>query len=234
MTRIPVRMFCCAVLLLGWTGAARSQDPSDKPLGNAAREQKEVRPATQPEKVYRNQDVESSPSPRHLHDGGSSSEGVPKPQTQPQEPAPAEPKSTAREPYESHRMPKRSVLDHRIDEDDADDKLIVPEGTELKVEIPAASDFPQGVFVGRVAAPVRLSFSTAIPALSAVNVKVVGRYYPLDASYYTLSYFEALEVTQVTVEGVPYAVQTDRVGRSSSFASAELTFKLLAPLAIQR
>lgn len=126
------------------------------------------------------------------------------------------------------------MLDHRTDEQEAEDSRIVPEGTELKVEIPAASYFPHEVYVGRVVALVRVSFATAIPALSTANVKVVGRHYPLDASYYSLSYFEALEVTQVIVKGVPYAVQTDRVGRASSFAPVELTFKLLKPLAIQR
>ena len=134
MSKIPVRVLLSVVLLLGWAGAARSQDTPGKPLGDAAREQRELRQASQPEKVYRNQDVEPSPAPRYFRDGGSSSESAPKPPTQPQEPAPAESKSTVREPYESHRMPKRSVLDHRIDEDDVEDKLIVPEGTELKVD----------------------------------------------------------------------------------------------------
>src|SRR5882724_4599234 len=233
MTKIPVRMFCYAVLLLGWTAAAWSQDPSDKPLGDAAREQKELRPAAKPEKVYHNQDVESSPSPRHLHDGGTSSEGATKPQTQPQEPASVESKSTARQPYQSHLMPKRSVLDHRIGEDD-EDKLIVPEGTELKVEIPSVSNFPEGIYAGKVAAPVRIDFATAIPALSAVSVKA-ALYHSLYDGYYSFGYFEALEVIQVVVDGVPYSVQTDRVGRPSyGPGPSEVTFKLLKPLAIQR
>ena len=130
-------------------------------------------------------------------------------------------------------MPKRSVLDHRIDEDD-EDKLIVPEGTELKVEIPSASNFPEGIYAGKVAAPVRIGFATAIPALSVVSV-TAALYHSLYDGYYSFGYFEALEVTQVVVDGVPYSVQTDRVGRPSyGPGPSEVTFKLLKPLAIQR
>jgi hypothetical protein len=131
-------------------------------------------------------------------------------------------------------VPKRSVLDHRIDEDDAEDKLIVPEGTELKVEIPAVSNFPDGIYTGKVALPVRIDFATAIPALSVVSVKA-AEYHSLYDGDYSFGYFEALEVTQVVVDGVPYSVQTDRVGRPSyAAAPSEVTFKLLKPLAIQR
>ena len=234
MVKIHVQVIFSAFLMVGWSNSAWSQDSIDKPLGDAAREQREVHQTTKAEKLYENKDVEPSPSPHRGRDAETPLENASKPPTKPAGSTLREPKSNARETGESHRGARRSVLDHRTDEEEADESLIVPVGTELKVEIPAASDFPQGVYVGRVAAPVRLGFSTPIPALSIANIKVVGRYYPLDASYYTLSYFEALEVTQVIVEGVPYAVQTDRVGRASSFASAELTFRLLMPLAIQR
>jgi hypothetical protein len=78
---------------------------------------------------------------------------------------------------------------------------------------------------------VRIDFATAIPALSVVSVKAAG-YHSLYDGYYSFAYFEALEVTQVVVDGVPYSVQTDRVG-GPSYASgpSEVTFKLLKPLA---
>jgi hypothetical protein len=130
-------------------------------------------------------------------------------------------------------------LDHRTDGQDAEDDLVVPEGTELKIEVPPNPSFPVDVYAARVVAPVRVGFATAIPALCTATVQVVTRHYPYqDRSWYggyNPGYFEALEVTQVVVDGVPYAVQTEQVGRPWEASSpSELTFRLLRPLLIGR
>jgi hypothetical protein len=130
-------------------------------------------------------------------------------------------------------------LDHRTDEQEAEDGLVVPEGTELKIEVPPNPSSPVDVYAARVVAPVRIGFATAIPALSTATVQVVTRHYPYqDRSWYggyNLGYFEALAVTQIVVDGVPYDVQTEQVGRPWGGPSpSELTFRLLKPLLIER
>jgi hypothetical protein len=47
------------------------------------------------------------------------------------------------------------VLDHRTDAEelDAEDSLIVPEGTELKIEIPAVTDPPVLFYAAKLVEP---------------------------------------------------------------------------------
>jgi hypothetical protein len=56
-----------------------------------------------------------------------------------------------------------------------------------------------------------------------------------DLHHGLLGYFEALEISQVVVEGVAYTVQTDQVARPWRVPSpSQLTLKLLKPLTIER
>jgi hypothetical protein len=54
MSKVPVQALSSAILILGLVGGARSQDSTDRPLGDVAREQRELRKQPKPEKVYGN------------------------------------------------------------------------------------------------------------------------------------------------------------------------------------
>jgi hypothetical protein len=215
----------------------QSQESASQSLADDAREQRELRSSPKPAKTYGNDDVEPPGSGARWKTQKAAS----KPPTHDSQPSrPAQERLSA-EADKPQQHPGRSVLDHRVDPEDRDtsDDRVVPEGTELKIEVPAVPESPAEVYAARVVAPVRVDFATAIPALSAATVQVVTRHYPYqDRSWYggyNSGYFEALEVTQIVVEGVPYAVQTDQVGRAFRVASpTELTFKLLKPLSIER
>lgn len=230
MNKISIGVIAGFLALVAITPSAQSQT-TDKSLGEAAREQRALRVSTKSQKTYSNDDVES-PGARWK------SRGTHRPAAAPQSSKPA-PETLAAEASRPEPLPKRSVLDHRTDEQDAEDGVVVPEGTEIKIEVPQFPSSPVEVYAARVVAPVRVGFATAIPALSTATVQVVTRHYPYqDRSWYggyNMGYFEALEVTQVVVDGVPYDVQSDQVGRAWGGPSpSELTFKLLKPLLIER
>ena len=63
MSHVPVRVLSSAILILGLVGGARSQDSTERPLGDVAREQRELRKHPKPEKVYGNKDVAPATSP---------------------------------------------------------------------------------------------------------------------------------------------------------------------------
>ncbi len=231
MAKVSIGLVAGVVALLALTPNTQSQETTDKSLGDAAREQRELHNFPKSAKTYGNDDVEP-PGTRWKSRETKASAAVPQSST----PAPVTPAAEASRP---EQLPKRSALDHRTDEQDAEDGLVVPEGTELKIEVPPVPSSPAEVYAARVVAPVRIGFATAIPALSTATVQVVTRHYPYQHRNwyvgYHMGYFEALEVTQVVVEGVPYAVQTEQVGRPWGGSSpSELTFRILKPLTIQR
>jgi hypothetical protein len=99
----------------------------------------------------------------------------------------------------------------------ADDLLIVPEGTQVKIDVSE----------GKVVVPVRVGCATAIPGLSKATVRVslqgTG-----DSVYIA-------ELTDVTVEGVRHGVQADLGAIPGPQAlPSEVTFTLLKPVSIQR
>jgi hypothetical protein len=230
MTRFSIGLIAGFVASMALTPLVKSQETTGKSLGDAAREQREVHKSAQSGKTYRNEDVEPAGSGARWKSREAIAAKLSAPLLQSSKPG-------ASETGKADRFARRSVLDHRTDEEeqDAEDRRAVPEGTELKVEIPALAEFPVKAYAARVVAPVRVSFATAIPALSMANVQIVARHYPWQGDHYRTGYFEALQVTQVVVEGVTYTVQTDRVARPWQVPSpSELTFKLLKPLAIRR
>jgi hypothetical protein len=118
--------------------------------------------------------------------------------------------------------------------------IIVPAGSEIRVDLVEA----------KVIGPVRVGFSTPIPALSIAAVKMDQNYYaPVSynlnsgASNPPVTYGERAELTSVVVRGVSYPVQARPVSLSggaifgilpSSNSSHDAVFVLTAPLAIQR
>jgi len=256
MSKIPVRVLSSTILILGLVGGARSQDSTDRPLGDVAREQREPRNQPKPEKVYGNKDVAPATSPDNSDSTSSKNAEAKKAEAKSAEAQSAEVSSDAGKVIDAKaktslpmagRMAAakaetpvwrtaldrpgldrpglgRSGLDRPGLErpkdsaaEKADDLLIVPEGTQLNIDISE----------GKVVVPVRVGFATAIPALSKATVRVslqgTG-----DSVYIA-------ELTDVTVEGVRYGVQADLVAVPGPRAvPSEVTFTLLKPVSIQR
>jgi hypothetical protein len=230
MNKIAIGVIASFVTLMIFAPSVQGQT-TDKSLGEAARAQRDLHPATKLQKTYNNDDVEAP--------GARWKSREVRAQAAPPQSSALAPETLTAETSKPEQFPKRSVLDHRTDEQEAEDGLVVPEGTELKIEVPPNPSSPVDVYAARVVAPVRIGFATAIPALSTATVQVVTRHYPYqDRSWYggyNLGYFETLAVTQIVVDGVPYDVQTEQVGRPWEGPSpSELTFRLLKPLLIER
>ncbi len=136
---------------------------------------------------------------------------------------------------------QRSVMDRPMDE--KVEPIVVPAGTEIRVDIAE----------GKVAVPVRVGFSTPIPALSKVSVKIDRVYAPAvyDANGNVLNnsntrYAEYGVLTGVTVNGVTYKVETDSVPLATPGSGAvtvdnsmgssvhDVKFVLSAPIEIAR
>lgn len=219
-------------------GAFAQAEYSDQPLGDAAREQREIRRENpvQP-KVYVETGTASaqSPSTQSASEAHVAAAHEQEPKTSPPS-SHEKPGSSARTPYPVEPEGTRSLLD-RPSEDHDSDFLVVPAGTQVSVEFAANLEFPALAYVGKVAAPVRVGFATAIPALSHAEAQVLARRYPAQGSAWgsAYAYFEAVELSNVTVDGVAYAVRTDRVAKFGTNTSAsEATFTLTEPLKIHR
>lgn len=249
--------------LLSSIPAARAQD-SEKSLGDLAREQRDARKLQNPpEKIYTNEDVAPEPDPKEVGESDklalaaaaqpdSKSQEPPaddKPVAQsgadrdasdagaaekPSEPAP-EPKPPVKQPSQANHN-ARPVAD-RVKEK-TPDFLIVPAGTEIKVDISEENPDrePEHVLQGKVVAPVRIGFATAIPALSVATVQLSLRYY--DAGYGPGSQPGATNVAQltaVTVDGNTYEVESNEISVGPTPAlTQEVSFTLLRALAIKR
>jgi hypothetical protein len=154
----------------------------------------------------------------------------------------ADTKAKATDVQKSGQPTYHSVMD-RSKSDDQPEPLVVPAGTEIRVDMVS----------NKVVVPVRVGFTTAIPALSKVSVKI-DRVYPpsaYDASgsllnSATVRYAEYGVLTRVTVNGVTYEVESNSVPLGTPGSSAvtagnsmpdsvhEVKFELSAPLSIPR
>ena len=222
--------------LLAFTPAAHAQGYSEgQSLGDASRAQAEI---------HRQSPVEPK---RYVETGTPLPTAVPSadPIAAPKSnPDPAAPPTTPAKHETPEKLrsenavasPARSLLDRPRNDDDEDNFLVVPAGTEIEVEIAANVQFPALSYEGKVIVPVRSGFATAIPALSRAGVQVFARHYGYqDNPGAAYAYFEAVELTDLTVDGVTYAVQTARAPKFGTNTSpSETTFTLLAPLKIRR
>jgi len=208
--------FSCAQLL--------SQTQS---LGDVAREQKEIR-------NHREKDGETTkakPKPLTNEDLASDSTSTSGDQSVADEnpPAKSQPAETGNERSVISHANTGSVLDRP--KDSKPDEIVVPAGTELKVDIGQH----------KIVIPVRVGFATPIPALSRVTVDVTRSYVGISAfsstPYPTLAdvdYVEYATVTAITVAGNTYEVQTNSVPLLKGATNNEVTFVLGAPLKILR
>ena len=191
-------------------------------LGDAARKQAEI---------HRQDPVE----PKRYEETGTALPTAAPPATPPVNSARHEtPERLRSEKAES--SPARSLLDRPRDDDDDDNFLVVPAGTEITVEIAANIQFPALSYEGKVSVPGRSGFATAIPALSRAGVQVFARHYSYqDNPGAAYAYFEAVELTDLTLDGSTYAVQSARAAKFGTNTSpSETKFTLLAPLKIRR
>ena len=115
-----------------------------------------------------------------------------------------------------------------------DHVLIVPKGTRIQTDISHSSDGAPATpyqFEGKVEIPVRLGFTTAIPASAKITVYVTS--ITSEGAYQELTYQEFVELLDVTVDGKVYDIRTDRISMQAATAK-EVTFTLLEPLELHR
>jgi hypothetical protein len=207
----------CGLLLMLAPTVQSQQDAQAKPLGDVAREQKQVRKQQNSNgKVY-------------------GAVGTPSEKSDPQSNSLA----SKSQPTETVKLARRSVFDQAKSK--TPDFIIVPAGTEIRVDI----------VDGKVIVPVRVGFSTPIPALSVASVKVHRLSYtpvlysvaPGSLDNASLTYAETADLTAVTVDGATYPVEARTValnggatvGSAMSMSSSrDAAFVLTAPLAIKR
>ncbi len=112
------------------------------------------------------------------------------------------------------------------DKSDPDDRaLVVPAGTQIKVEV-SEENPPRNVtrtYTGKVIAPVQAGGTVAIPPLSKVTIRVsVGP-----------PYEEVKELILVVLDSGSYDLQTDRVPVPPG-STSEMVFTLLKDVTIKR
>jgi len=210
-------MVTSAVLFVG-SAAYAQQNSHTSALGTVARSQRELRKqrqkATPPLVVHTNDEIASTATDvTEKVASPSSADSTGKPQ-----PLAGEGKSLSSER-------PRSVLDRP--HDSAPDTIVVPAGTELRVDVNQH----------KVVVPVRVGFATPIPALSQVAVQVSRT--PLNTGYSPtgtpyVDYAEYATVTAVTVAGKTYELQTDSVPLLKGATNSELTFTLAGPVPVLR
>lgn len=164
-------------------------------------------------------------------------------QSQPSKDKPAAQDSAAK-PADKAQKPAsspRSVLDRPLSA--KPDPIIVPAGTEIRVDL----------VDGKVVVPVRVGFTTAIPALSKAAVKIERVYAPgyvetsgTQVNNQSARYAEYGELKSVTIDGKTYKVESNSVALGTPGSSAvtpdnslgssphDVKFVLSAPLSIER
>jgi len=213
---VVIGMMVSGVLLIPSVAYAQ-QDSQDKPLGDVAREQRELRKQREKDRppivVHSDDEVPAAPDAAETKPSRSPEDSASK-----SNPSGKQEKSTPSE----H---SRSVFDRP--KESVPDTIIVPAGTELRVDI----------HNHKVVLPVRVGFATPIPALSRVTVQVIRTYvntaYSLNGMPY-VDYVEYATVTAVTVGATTYDVETDTVPLLQGGTNSELIFILGKPVAVLR
>jgi hypothetical protein len=124
----------------------------------------------------------------------------------------------------SSEKPKTStsVLDRVKNKAEDGDFIVIPAGQEIKVEpvFPVGSSPTSRVDQGKVVVPVRVGFTTAIPALTKVHLQFT----------YTSEEGSLYRITAVKINKKLYKVDTDE----APYAASEMRFTLTKPLRIAR
>ena len=123
----------------------------------------------------------------------------------------------------SSEKPKTSsVLDRVENKAEDGDFIVIPVGQEIKVDpVSLAGSTPSSrVEHGKVVVPVRVGFTTAIPALTKVHLQFAES--SEDGSLY--------RITGVEINKKLYKIESDEV----PYAASEMRFTLTKPLRIAR
>ncbi len=165
----------CGSLLFGTLTFAQ-QSPSDKPLGDVAREQK----SKQKKKASLGNTYTGEGTPAAPSTADDSS-------AEPKSPLPS---AETKPPDSSKTKEKTDAGTNLLDQakSSESDFILVPAGTQIKVDRTA----------GKVAWPVRVGFATPIPALSKVTIEDWGQTFDGE------TYYQILALTSVTVDKVTY------------------------------
>lgn len=207
----------------------RAQDSQSKPLGDVAREQKNIRKQQQEKtnetpRTFTNDELTTASDASDADSARPSSPADAK-DTQPKEEKDAAKSQTAAGDDKAAHPPVRAALDRP--KDTTPDVITVPAGTELRVDI----------YKHKTVVPVRVGFATPIPALSDVTVQVVRTYVNTTYSYRGMSYVDFVEnatVTAITVAGTTYEVQSNTVPLMKGGTNSEVTFILGGPVNVLR
>ncbi len=233
MTRyFTIRAVLVVVVLVQCQAAFGQQDPQSKPLGDVAREERQ-----------KHSQQKKSGTRKHIHMTGTAVT-VPPSGTDPKGAAAS---STAQTSDQVSQSRATETLDTAEPIGTREpDLLIVPAGTEIRVQ--TLSGLPtvtrSGTFYeGKVVVPVRIGFTTAIPALSKVKIAVYSVYAGDGYIVYGNSlfsptgyadssgYVNQAELDNVTIDGVEYTVRT----KGTTFSvSSEQIFVLAEPLTLER
>lgn len=209
MNRSALVVGCFAIIAVATTCLAQTSES----LGNVVREQKQARKdIAKPAstKTYTNSEVAALASAESAK--ASSTVDAAK-----AAPASAQKQTTT----------PKSVMDRP--QDSTPDAITVPAGTEIKIDVPEH----------KVVAPVRVGFSTPIPALSQVSVDIHRTY--VSAGYAVagmpyVDYVDYATITSITINGTSYDVETDTIPlfKGEGAANREVTFHLNSTLSIPR
>jgi hypothetical protein len=206
------------------------QESQATPLGDVARE-------------LRQKSAQQKKSAKRVHMVGSADAGAAPPNSA--KPQAAETSATAESSTtqsEVEVVPEPTPV--RTPEPDV---IIVPAGTEIRVEtlavLPTVTRWGTVLYEGKVVLPVRLGFTTAIPALSKVKIAVNGAYSGAGYIVYGNSLFSPIgyadssgyvseaELDSITIDGTEYKVRTKAAPFS---AISEQRFVLAEPLTLER
>ncbi len=223
-----------AVFLLA-SFAYSQNDSQDKPLGDVAREQKEARKQEQKNEGSERVNTNDNAASQSMTSQSVTDAEIPAEPSERQaaesvanQNAAGEAEPARKQGTQSEHAPVRPILDRP--EDSTPDVIVVPAGTELKVDLDA----------GKTVVPVRVGFATPIPALSPVSVQVsqsaVNVPYLFNGTFTTsyVDYTEYATVTAVTVGGKTYEIQTDTLPLLQGGTNSELRFVLAGPVSIER
>lgn len=201
-------VFPLAILILSAAiSMGQQQGPATGSVADAAREQKDLNGKHKKpaqKKVYTNVDVSPSDAT------------APKNDTQANHAAPA----TVKISEKPNSRAERSAIFDRPKQDSAD-TIVVPAGTKITVDVFEKNpprNLPLRVHSAKVVNIVQVGSTVVIRALSKVTIREsVG----------------VMNLTDVTIDGVRYDLQTDRVPLFAESMS-EATFTLTKPFTIKR
>jgi len=214
-----------AILLIVFVSVGNAQqEPATDSVADAAREQKALnskRKKPAQKKVYTNSDVgvsDATPSKNDTQANPETSSSYAHAEVRPSSPNAGS--SMVKNSGNPNSGAERSLIFDRPNQDSAD-TIVVPAGTKITVDVFEENpprNLPLRVHSAKVVNIVQVGSTVVIPALSKVTIQEsVG----------------VMELTDVTIDGVRYDLQTDRVPLFAESIS-EATFTVTKPFTIKR